>query len=72
MINPYGTLNGVKKLKGWKLKMEKERQILDTAKEIIKGVRVKQGLKTFQIEIMIARNLNKSVLIISSISPFII
>jgi len=35
--DPYGQrLKGVKELKGWKLEIEKERQLLETASEIIK------------------------------------
>ena len=40
LINPYGKpLTGVKKLKGWKLEAERERQMLETAREIIQDFR---------------------------------
>lgn len=40
LINPYGSqILGVKKLKGWKLEAERERQMLETAKEIIQDFR---------------------------------
>ena len=41
--NPYGAfVEGVKRLKPkrWKFRMEKERQMLETASEIIRGTRI--------------------------------